>query len=970
MSSRAARPRSRRRLVGVSAVAVGALLTTYAGGLRNFSYVRAEPLSAFAGCSPGATQVSDDTQLQAAVASSVDDSVICITADITVSQTLEIDDTTLTLEGGGTFEISGGGTRRIIDADFTDNTSDDTLTIRDIFLTQGRATGRGGAVQIVGGNKSDALVITSAEVTHSESDSGGGGVSARNLSSVDIGLSVFADDSIGTVNDAAGGALEVVDAAHTTITVTFFQDNSSAEWGGAVFLNDSGITRISDSRFERNSSVSQAGVTDTLFGHNSSTSGLGGAVRIDDNDDTVSFSSVTFESNSTGSSGGGLSISTQSGPVYLSDITATDNTAGSSGGFLRIFGMTSTLTIEDLDSRRNYASSDGGSIKQSSGILDLSGSTFVDDSAGSAFSDGGAIYFNDDSASIRSSTFTTNYAGRDGGAVYARVSTSFALQGSTFTQNTADDDAGGLYVRSDDSTASSATVRIEDSQFTGNAGTGADSEGGAVTLYKMYRATVESTYFKDNTSAYDAGALYASDLNSLRISDSQFIGNTAVDDAGGVMVRDTRSAYMYESAFERNTAGDESGGVDITNVYSDLIVDACTFSGNTAADFAGGLYARFAADTQASITNSTFTGNVVSASGSHGGGGLYLYAPNVATAPTIEMDFVTVVGNSAKEGGGIQARGKGSLALTIENSIVAGNSASAGGADVLLDDTATLDDSFSLFTSAGAVSGATIDGPGSIFGAPKLNGLADNGGPTLTMLPLWDSPVFQAGDPNWTAPPANDQRGTGFPRDAGGRVSMGAIQGRSAQPPAPVFPPSAPREVTAMGGDEEVVVSWMSPATTGSFPVTTYQVEDSTGEFTCLVSVAPDQPLACVIDALVNGESYAFRVRALNGAGWGAWSAFSDPVTPGPVASIVITGSRDGRFVRVGGKAPGLEGDALIPRLRFPGPKPYSNGRARPVVDDDGDFTWQRKTRKKVYVYFFTEDREVRSNRVIIGPRR
>ena len=34
-----------------------------------------------------------------------------------------------------------------------------------------------------------------------------------------------------------------------------------------------------------------------------------------------------------------------------------------------------------------------------------------------------------------------------------------------------------------------------------------------------------------------------------------------------------------------------------------------------------------------------------------------------------------------------------------------------------------------------------------------------------------------------------------------------------------------------------------------------------------------------------------------------------------------------------------------------------------------GDFTWQRQTRKKVYVYFFTEDRELRSNRVIIRPR-
>jgi hypothetical protein len=33
-------------------------------------------------------------------------------------------------------------------------------------------------------------------------------------------------------------------------------------------------------------------------------------------------------------------------------------------------------------------------------------------------------------------------------------------------------------------------------------------------------------------------------------------------------------------------------------------------------------------------------------------------------------------------------------------------------------------------------------------------------------------------------------------------------------------------------------------------------------------------------------------------------------------------------------------------------------------VSSDGSFTWQRETRKKVYVYFRAD--EVRSNRVII----
>ena len=52
--------------------------------------------------------------------------------------------------------------------------------------------------------------------------------------------------------------------------------------------------------------------------------------------------------------------------------------------------------------------------------------------------------------------------------------------------------------------------------------------------------------------------------------------------------------------------------------------------------------------------------------------------------------------------------------------------------------------------------------------------------------------------------------------------------------------------------------------------------------------------------------------------------------------------------------------------MRLPGELSYSNGSQR-TVRDDGSFTWQRKTKKTVYVYFRTLDGEVRSNRVVIA---
>jgi hypothetical protein len=58
--------------------------------------------------------------------------------------------------------------------------------------------------------------------------------------------------------------------------------------------------------------------------------------------------------------------------------------------------------------------------------------------------------------------------------------------------------------------------------------------------------------------------------------------------------------------------------------------------------------------------------------------------------------------------------------------------------------------------------------------APALSPLADNGGPTRTMMPRSGSPVINAADPEFEAPPTTDQRGSA--RVVGGRADMGAVE--------------------------------------------------------------------------------------------------------------------------------------------------------------------------------------------------
>ena len=66
----------------------------------------------------------------------------------------------------------------------------------------------------------------------------------------------------------------------------------------------------------------------------------------------------------------------------------------------------------------------------------------------------------------------------------------------------------------------------------------------------------------------------------------------------------------------------------------------------------------------------------------------------------------------------------------------------------------------------------------------------------------------------------------------------------------------------------------------------------------------------------------------------------------------------------------GLEpGTRLVAYLRVPGETRFSQAAVRAEVQDDGTFTWQRRTGKRTSVYFSTEDGSVRSERVIIPGR-
>lgn len=167
------------------------------------------------------------------------------------------------------------------------------------------------------------------------------------------------------------------------------------------------------------------------------------------------------------------------------------------------------------------------------------------------------------------------------------------------------------------------------------------------------------------------------------------------------------------------------------------------------------------------------------------------------------------------------------------------------------------------------------------------------------------------------------------------------------QPPAPIAPGPVSK-VEAIPGDSSATVSWQPPASAGSFGISTYQVKATPGGATCLTG-----QLTCEVTGLTNGTPYHFSVRALSGAGWGAWSEPSSSVSPvKPDQPITLSGDRKGRRIVITGRA--TPGAQVQPWLQLGGQRSFRPSATVLEAGRDGTFTWSRRTARAVQLYVTT----------------
>jgi Ca2+-binding RTX toxin-like protein len=277
-------------------------------------------------------------------------------------------------------------------------------------------------------------------------------------------------------------------------------------------------------------------------------------------------------------------------------------------------------------------------------------------------------------------------------------------------------------------------------------------------------------------SGYDGGAIYSRNAD-LTIQNSTVSESSSVYSRGGGIASNT-STMIQSSTISGNGAGLAGGGISSYGVT----IQNSTISGNDGGQSGGGVYSFL---NTATIQNSTISGNTASFSG----GGIVTY------------------GNSPEP--------------TLTNTLVGNNTAPTG--PDLFSGGASPDSfsaSFSLIEStSGATVNETVAGSNVTGQDPLLGPLQNNGGPTGTQRPAFNSPAVDQGMAAGGA--TTDQRGQPRPFDVpaiGNSTAMGAegadigaveltLAEATPPPPLPPAPLAPPAGATQFCAGQEATIA-------------------------------------------------------------------------------------------------------------------------------------------------------------------
>jgi predicted outer membrane repeat protein len=324
-------------------------------------------------------------------------------------------------------------------------------------------------------------------------------------------------------------------------------DDDSAQIALAVTdTNASGTLHFCPGTYDIDTTIDLDGTDITLQGANASTTILDGgdAVQILTSPGAITVSDLTFHNGNTAAgdadNGGAIYADT----VTVTSSTFTSNTADYDGGAIY---ADNAVTVTDSSFTGNISDDDGGAIYADT--VTVTSSTFTDNTADGY---GGAMKMSDH-GSVVTSRFVGNRAfGSDGGAI--QVSGNLDTVRSYFANNSALDEGPLDSDLDPDSGGGALWVGGEwtdlRSTFVGN---WAGYQGGAVFAQENCVAgrncyghsRIVGTVFRNNFARQGGGAI-ATDFGDLSITGARFIGNSTLGWGGALLLNGDNMTSDYE----------------------------------------------------------------------------------------------------------------------------------------------------------------------------------------------------------------------------------------------------------------------------------------------------------------------------------------------------------------------------------------------------------------------------------------
>jgi hypothetical protein len=520
------------------------------------------------------------------------------------------------------------------------------------------------------------------------------------------------------------------------------------------------------------------------------------------------------------------------------------------GGGIRDQGNQS-LTLTNIVITRNTATADGGGIVMANTVN------------------------SDWTLTLNATTISNNHAGDAGGGIDTDGAGTVVINtGSVISGNTDLNQGAGIYVDAIQvgtlfvgapMTMTGSIVSNNQALAAGTLGPPASGgSGGGISNAGNGAITITNCTVSNNFAAGTGGGF--SDENgqgTLTVTNSVFAGNTANGQGGGIQ-EGGPGLTITDSSFDNNSSGTSGGAVFFSGTT--LTVQGSTFVNDTAIVNGGGLEVQ-ATGTGSAITNSTIAGNSTlgNAGGTNGGG---IDAP-AAFAGSLALLNDTINGNFSDNGGGIFWAGTAESAVTVQNTIIAANTATATGPDAANPAGTFTDNGGNLIGIAGTGSGntgftaaTTQTGTTATPLNPLLGALANNGGPTIgaptatqtltTEALLGGSPAIDKGVS--AGAPTTDERGFTRPDTGTAEVpDVGAFEFQD----------------TTLGVNVTPASSSVVQGTTASFIVTVTNTggnalpaNNSTVTVTLPAGLSATSPLTFTVGALAAGQKASFTVTA------------------------------------------------------------------------------------------------------------